>query len=128
MTSNVLGTWLVTHVDPKRKKPSSFVAVAVSEEKARSKVFLSTGLPFDELYAALIRRDEKAVEPSEWVPSLERFVGPVEQFTPRRTRPCPSCEGRGFDKVWDGPCNSDWHPEKCGQCGGTGVRLRQSRA
>lgn len=128
MTTNVLGTWLVTHVDPTRRGPRSFLAAAVTGEKAKSKVFLSTGLPFDELYAVLVRRDERPVEPKEWNPTLERFIGPVEQFSPRHTRPCPFCEGRGFDKVWEGPCNADWHPEKCGRCEGTGVRLRRSRA
>jgi len=128
VTTNVLGTWMVTHVSPLKKRAQSFLAVAVTGEKAKSKVFLSTGLPYDELYAALIRRDEKAIDPKDWKLGLEKFLGPVEQFSPKHSRPCAFCEGRGFDKVWDGPCNSDWHPQKCQRCEGTGVRLRRPRA
>lgn len=127
MTENVLGTWVVTHVSPRKKAARSYLAVAVTGEKARSKVFLSTGLPFDELYASLVRRDGKAVDPKDWSQNLEKFLGPLEQFMPRHTRPCPGCEGRGFDRVSDGPCNSDWHAERCEQCAGTGVRLRRPR-
>jgi hypothetical protein len=127
VTTNLLGTWMVTHVSPRKKTARSYLAVAVTGEKAKSKVFLATGLPFDELYAVLVRRDEKPIDPKDWNQSFEKFLGPLEQFMPRHTRACPHCEGRGFDKVWDGPCNSDWHPEKCKQCGGTGVRLRRPR-
>lgn len=125
---NTLGTWVVTHVTPKRKEARSFLAVAVTSEKAKSKVVLSTGLPYDELYAALIRRDEHPIPPVEWNAGLEKCLGPIEQFSPKHTRPCASCEGRGFDKVWDGPCNADWYPKKCTRCEGTGVRLRRPKA
>ena len=104
-----------------------FMAVAVTGEKAKSKVHLNTGLPYDELYAVLVRRDEKPIDPKDWNPGLETCLGDVKQFTPRGTRPCAFCDGRGFNKVWDGPCNADWDSEDCERCEGTGVRLRRSR-
>ena len=37
---------------------------------------------------------------------------------------CPICEGRKYERLWDGPCNSDIHYEDCWWCAATGVFSR----
>lgn len=120
--ANALGTWMVTHVDPSTEATRSFLAVAVTASKARSKVFLATGIPYDDLYASLVRRDDKSIDPRDWKPQFERFLGSLEEFLPAHTRACPRCDGRRLTST---PVPE--HPATCSVCEGTGVRLRRRR-
>lgn len=119
---------MVTHVRPQSTQPQrAFLAVACTASKACSKVHLKTALPYDELHAVLVRWDDGEIKPENWNPSLERYIGPVTQFSPRRTKPCTWCEGRGRERIYEGPCNSDWRSEICRVCKGAGVAPRRPR-
>jgi len=118
----------VTHVRPETSgEQGAYLAVALTAPKACSKVHLKTRLPYDELHAVLVRWDDADVPSKEWSPALERYLGPVSQFGPRRAKPCSWCEGRGHEKISDGPCNSHWRTEVCRVCKGTGVAVRGRR-
>lgn len=124
--STLLGTWLVTHVPSEPNgQQQAFVAVAVREEMARRKTHLKTGLPYSELYAVLIRRDEVPVDSDAWNPGLERCLGSLREFSPQRHRGCSRCEGKGFRKQQDesGTGHFEWVP--CSACQATGIRGRR---
>ena len=121
-----LGTWIVTHVSKTdaegRHINGVFLAVAVTSSKAASKVHLATNLPYEELHATLIRRD--AVAPKTFNPTLERFLGPLENFGPRPMTPCRRCSGNGHVMVVEG---STYETKQCPNCNGTGALIRRPR-
>lgn len=72
----------------------------------------------------LVRRDPV---PTKFKPELEGCLGRVSDFAPQTKNPCMWCEGLGYDKVSNGPCNADWEAVTCTRCGGTGVKPRRPR-
>jgi len=120
--------WAVTHVcrrglgegGPKANR--TYLAVAISEEKATAKVHLITGLPYEELHTKLVRRDPAPVPSEEWRASLECCLGCIDDFWPRT---CPSCKGRGT--VRDQVSDDDRNRVRCSLCKGTGTKPRRSR-
>jgi hypothetical protein len=115
MKGTHLSVWAVTHVCPQGlasggpKANQTYLAVAVSGQKATARVHLTTGLPYDELHTMLVRRDPTPVPAEDWNPALERCLGSVRDFWPRT---CPVC--KGLDK-------------RCSACKGTGTKHRRSR-
>jgi hypothetical protein len=121
-----LGTWIVTHVSKTdaegRYINGAFLAVALTASKATSKVHLATCLPYEELHASLIRRDAVALAPRAWNPTLERFLGPLENFGPRPMTRCRRCSGNGHVMVTEG---SSYETKQCPNCHGTGALIRR---
>lgn len=116
-----LGTWVVTHVASEREQ-RVFFAAAFTADRAREKTFLATGIPAVELNAVLVRTDEGDVPASSRGRlDLERFLGPLTLFSPRRRERCSVCEGQG---VVRGALGS---PARCAACGGDGLRPEAPR-
>lgn len=111
-----LSTWIVTHA-PDGPTPRAFLVAARSEDRARAKVHLATGFPYDDLHAVLVRRDPAPVETLR--PDMEAVLGALEHYTPRRLRPCLPCGGHGHVRR---PTETGVETVACDACGGTGAR------
>jgi hypothetical protein len=127
MTTNRIGVWLVTHVSRLGGAPTYWFVAARTSSKATSIVALKKAKPYDELYSALVRWDEKVYTHSEWNPGLEGILGDLDNFGPGKTRPCLQCDGRGVVRHQVGDTFSNFETLKCGTCSGTGVRARKKQ-
>jgi len=111
-----LSTWIVTYAG-QGSSPRAFLAAAATPSEARIRTHLATGIPFDDLSAVLVRRDEAPV--AHLRPGMERFLGSLEHFTPRRVRTCLLCGGHGRVRR---PTETGVETVACDACGGTGAR------
>jgi hypothetical protein len=111
-----LSTWIVTEVTPDDSQASVHFAVAVKAEKARDLVARRTRIEPKNLSVVRLRMDLSPV-PRPWPRGAqpERYLGPLDQFSPFLRDACGSCRGTG-KVVGSKPV------EECPTCGGSGIK------
>jgi len=111
-----LATWIVTYVTPTNPREAVFFAYATSAERARDLVSLKTGIDGGSLSVVRLTEELSPV-PSEarGRPGLERYLGPLEQYSPYLRASCAFCRGTGR-VLGSKPA------EPCPTCGGSGLK------
>jgi hypothetical protein len=111
-----LGVWIVTEVRPGNPQASVHFAVASSPEKAQDLVARRTRLDPSCLSVVLLRADLTRAprNPPRGQP-LERYLGPLEKFSPFLRESCAFCHGTGL-------LPGSRPPEQCSVCGGSGLK------
>jgi len=116
-----LSTWIVTEVHHDDPQASVHFAVAASADRARDLVTRSTLIPGNSLSAVVLSEELSPVPPARRrEPGIERYLGPLEKFSPFLRDACGFCRGTGL-VVGSRP------PEKCPTCGGSGFRTVRRR-
>lgn len=111
-----LSTWIVTEVRPDDPQASVHFAVAVLAEKARDLVARRTRIPPENLSVVRLWMELSPVPPRlRRSPDTERYLGPLERFSPFLRDSCTFCRGTG-KVIGSKP------PEPCLTCGGSGLR------
>jgi len=111
-----LSTWIVTEVTPDDPQASVHFAVAAHPEKARDLVARRTRIEPTNLSVVLLRTDPSAASSQRSRGALqEKYLGPLEKFSPFLREPCAPC--RGIGKV-----PGSRPVEICPTCGGSGFK------
>jgi len=116
-----LSTWIVTYVTPTNPREAIFFAVAVSSKRAQDLVTRKTGIPASSLSA--VRLTEELSEVPQALrgrPGLERYLGPLDQYSPYLRDACDFCRGTG-KTIGSRP------PKRCPTCGGSGAKTVRTR-
>jgi hypothetical protein len=109
-----LGTWIVTETTPTEPRRSIHFVCAASLERAIELVALRTGIHPETLSPVPLRVDASPVPPRRRI-EFERYLGPLEQFSPFLRDACDFCRGHGR-VIGSRP------PRPCPTCGGTGFK------
>ena len=112
-----LSVWIVTAVGP---EPSVHFVVAGSLDRARDLVVRRTRIRPETLSVVCLRED-LAPLPQRLTrrPGVERYLGPLEKFSPYLRADCSFCRGTG-KVIGSSP------PETCPVCGGSGLKTTRS--
>jgi len=112
----ILGTWIVTETTPAEPRRSVHFVCAASPERAVELVALRTATDPATLSPVALRADAAPVPPGrERRPGTERYLGPLEKFSPFLRGACDSCRGHGR-------VPGTRPPRTCPTCGGTGFK------
>jgi len=113
----VLSVWIVTAVGP---EPSVHFVIAGSFDRAQDLVVRRTHIRAESLSVVKLREDFAPVPQSlARKPGVERYLGPLEKFSPYLRADCSLCRGTG-KVIGSRP------PELCPVCGGTGLKTTRS--
>lgn len=110
-----LSVWIVTEV------PTSAVhfVVAGSLDRARDLVARRARIPPKSLSVVCLYEERAAgSERRPGTPNFERYLGPLERFSPRLRDDCDFCRGTG-KVVGSRPV------ETCPYCGGSGMKTKR---
>lgn len=113
-----LGTWIVTETTATEPRRSVHFACARSPERAVELVARHTGIDPQTLSPVPLRPDAVPVPRGRERRDMERYLGPLEQFSPFLRHPCRFCRGLGLE-----PGSSP--VRACGPCGGSGLETRR---
>lgn len=109
-----LTVWIVTEVTADEPRASVHFVQASTVERARDLVVRRMGIPGQRLSVVPLYENPTPVPPSlRSRPGVERYLGPLEMFSPYQQASCSFCGGTG-----KAPGSHD----PCPVCGGTGIR------
>ena len=111
-----LSTWIITEVTARDPQASIHFVVAYSSERARDLVTRRRRIPPEILSVVRLWEESAPVaQGRRKALDLERYLGPLEQFSPYLKDSCSFCRGTG-KIVGSKPS------ESCGTCGGSGLK------
>lgn len=109
-----LTTWIVTEVYEDDPQASIHFVVATSADRAKDLVTRRTLIPGNSLSAVPLSHSPVSYNPRKEL-ALEKYLGPLEKFSPVLRADCSFCHGIGL-------IPGSKPVEMCPTCGGSGFK------